>query len=544
MTKPDLTKAAFFKKHPLLLSGGVRRTLWLLVPVIGIGVFFIFALQRAWLCDDVYISLRTVDNFLYGYGLTWNVAERVQTYTHPLWLFLLILGVAFTHETYFTTIFISLLVSCLAAWVLVFKVARTRLLGTCGVLVLALSSSFVDYSASGLENPLTHLLLALFAWVYFAWQTSPKKLFWLSLVASLAVVNRMDTILFYVPALVYGLWEYLRQGESGVSRAGKPHKAAGLNALGLLLLGQLPFFLWECFAIVYYGFPFANTAYAKLQTGIPALDLINQGWIYLNDAWQHDPLVIVGIMAGVILPLLKKDWRSLPLVLGIMLYLAYMVSIGGDFMRGRFLTAPFFCALILLLRLDLPRLDWRWSALVLVVIFIVELNTAIPSWQLTPAVEKYPIDLTGIADERMFYFKGNGLFSGLPWVDLPGFAWRYIGEYWKRSGIRVKDWDSVGMVGYFAGPQVHIVDRLAITEPLLARLPMKVMPKWRIGHYPREVPLGYLETLESGQNQIANRRLAEYYDKLALITRGPLWDPARWQAIWKMNTGQYDSLKN
>jgi arabinofuranosyltransferase len=100
------------------------------------------------------------------------------------------------------------------------------------------------------------------------------------------------------------------------------------------------------------------------------------------------------------------------------------------------------------------------------------------------------------------------------------------------------------MVGYFAGPQVHIVDKLGITEPLLARLPMKVIPKWRVGHYPREVPLGYLETLESGQNQIADRHLGEYYDKLALITRGPLWDPARWQAIWKMNTGQYDNLKN
>jgi hypothetical protein len=88
----------------------------------------------------------------------------------------------------------------------------------------------------------------------------------------------------------------------------------------------------------------------------------------------------------------------------------------------------------------------------------VELNTDIPSWRLKPAVEKYPIDLTGIAEERMFYFKGNRLFSGLPWVDLPGFSWRYIAKQWKGSGIRVKAWDSAGMPGYFAGPQVYIVD--------------------------------------------------------------------------------------
>jgi arabinofuranosyltransferase len=58
------------------------------------------------------------------------------------------------------------------------------------------------------------------------------------------------------------------------------------------------------------------------------------------------------------------------------------------------------------------------------------------------------------------------------------------------------------------------------------------------------VPPGYLETLQSGKNRFDNRRLGEYYEHLALITRGRLWDPARWEAIWKMNTGQYDNLKN
>ncbi|EMO03780.1 hypothetical protein LEP1GSC116_0769, partial [Leptospira interrogans serovar Icterohaemorrhagiae str. Verdun HP] len=40
--------------------------------------------------DDSFITFRVVDNFLNGYGLRWNPLERVQVYTHPLWLFLLI----------------------------------------------------------------------------------------------------------------------------------------------------------------------------------------------------------------------------------------------------------------------------------------------------------------------------------------------------------------------------------------------------------------------------------------------------------------------
>src|SRR5712692_3374466 len=45
--------------------------------------------KDAWFNDDSYITFRTVDNFVNGYGLTWNIDERVQVYTHPLWMFLL-----------------------------------------------------------------------------------------------------------------------------------------------------------------------------------------------------------------------------------------------------------------------------------------------------------------------------------------------------------------------------------------------------------------------------------------------------------------------
>ena len=40
----------------------------------------------AWIGDDGYISLRVVLNLVEGRGLTWNVDERVQVFTHPLWL--------------------------------------------------------------------------------------------------------------------------------------------------------------------------------------------------------------------------------------------------------------------------------------------------------------------------------------------------------------------------------------------------------------------------------------------------------------------------
>jgi arabinofuranosyltransferase len=59
------------------------------IRLFPILVIFLLLLPTAWICDDAYITMRTADNFVNGYGLTWNVSERVQAYTHPLWLFLI-----------------------------------------------------------------------------------------------------------------------------------------------------------------------------------------------------------------------------------------------------------------------------------------------------------------------------------------------------------------------------------------------------------------------------------------------------------------------
>ncbi|KAB2966015.1 MAG: hypothetical protein F9K18_06090, partial [Thermoanaerobaculia bacterium] len=47
--------------------------------------------RNAWLTDDAFITFRTIEQFLAGNGLRFNVHERVQSFTHPLWLALLLL---------------------------------------------------------------------------------------------------------------------------------------------------------------------------------------------------------------------------------------------------------------------------------------------------------------------------------------------------------------------------------------------------------------------------------------------------------------------
>src|SRR5262249_5814323 len=84
----------------------LRRVIWLYVAT----AFCVLAIGRAaWLSDDAYITLRTIDNVWNGYGLRWNVVERVQAYTHPLWMLLLAAAYGITREAQVTTFAVSFL---------------------------------------------------------------------------------------------------------------------------------------------------------------------------------------------------------------------------------------------------------------------------------------------------------------------------------------------------------------------------------------------------------------------------------------------------
>jgi hypothetical protein len=101
-------------------------------------------------------------------------------------------------------------------------------------------------------------------------------------------------------------------------------------------------------------------------------------------------------------------------------------------------------------------------------------------------------------------------------------------------------WAAVGLLGYYAGPRVHIVDPPALGEPLLARLPA-VIP-WHPGHFERRSPEGYWESLEAGRNLIPDPKIHAYYDDLLLVTRGPVWSWERFRAIARLNLGADDAL--
>ena len=174
------------------------------VLVLALGVALLLygycLLRTAWLCDDAYITFRTVGNFISGYGPTWNIAERVQAYTHPLWMLLLSGLFCVTADIYYSALFASIALSLAAVLIVAFGIARTLAQAILGLMILVFSKAFVDYSTSGLENPLSYLLLALFLRMYLPQEAmTPRRLLKLSLLAGLIVLNRMDLLLLVAP---------------------------------------------------------------------------------------------------------------------------------------------------------------------------------------------------------------------------------------------------------------------------------------------------------------------------------------------------------
>src|SRR5690242_2770977 len=257
-------------------------------------------LLTAWVCDDAYIGFRVVDNLINGYGLRWNVDGRVQAFSNPMWVLLLAPAYAITHEIYYTSLAMSALASLATLWVLLRRCSDSLMAGLLVTVALVLSPAFVEFSTSGLENALTHLLVVMFCASYFADDTAPaRKAFALALLAALAAFNRLDSaLLLGVPLAVF----VIRHRSRAVFRA--------------LLLGALPLVAWEMFSLVYYGALVPNTAFAKLATGIPSRELIAQGATYFRVSAAFDPvgagLLVLAVVAAPIV-----DRRLLPVALGI-----------------------------------------------------------------------------------------------------------------------------------------------------------------------------------------------------------------------------------
>ena len=515
----------------------VSRHPWRVVQIALVAAFTYVFLANAWLGDDAYITFRVVWNLLHGYGAVFNPGERVQAYTHPLWMLVTSAAHAVTREFFFTSLAVSY-ACALAAILVIVRGAGGIAAGAIAFVWLLSSKAFVDYTSSGLEYPLSYLLLALFYTRVFRTGDAPLRddeARRFGALAGLAFVNRMDSVILFAPALVWLVFRSYRRNQ---------------RILPLLLAFGVPVAAWLLFATFYYGFPLPNTYYAKVATGIPASLLYRQGFAYLLNSFAHDPITLGTIAVSVALALRASTPAKLAAGASAC-YAAYTISVGGDFMSGRFFAMPFLVAVIA--TLDACR-GVRYEPAAAGALVIYNLMMPIVPIKTTASYDAaWPWrSQNGVKDERGHYHRITNVFFYSPFRSLPDHTWAREGLSFRHGPEKVTVQGSIGFYGLAAGPEKILVDRNALSDPLLARLPVspRLYFEFYVGHYFRDIPDGYLESVATGTNRLADPVLREYYERLRSVIRGPLISLDRFRSIWYLNAGggrrfarQYESRR-
>jgi hypothetical protein len=184
--------------------------------------------------DDAYISFRYVRRLLEGRGLTFNDGERVEGFSHPLWIFLV---AGCTRLTGFSIPDVARALGLAFSLATIGCLFSTHRAVVATALLLAFPG-FHTYATSGLETPLLMFLLTLGV-VASLGRERPTVLGSLSF--ALAAVTRPEGIL-------YGLFWLGRR----------------VRAVGQLAILLAPLVAYEIFRTAYFGTWLPNAFRAKL----------------------------------------------------------------------------------------------------------------------------------------------------------------------------------------------------------------------------------------------------------------------------------------
>ena len=502
------------KKQKILKIGKIIAFIALIIMIVA----------EAWLCDDAYISFRVVKNFVNGYGLRWNIIERVQVFTNPLMVLMLIPFYYITNEIYYTSIIFSIIASSLAIYLLMFKISKNDLISILIAIFLISSKSFISFTTSGLENCLTFLLLAIFYYLFFKKEIYLKKdILLLSFVSSLILLNRMDSILLVIPSLIY---VFLKRDKD----------VTVFKFLIYFAIGMIPFILWESFALVYYGFLLPNTYYAKVTAGFSKLEYLYNGLVYMVAVLLLDPATTIIIFMCLFLVYMKSSRKETCLVIGTILSIVYVVYVGGDFMLGRFLTPGLFVTLIGFSKLKPEHFNIKLFKFVLALSLIVYIGFYVN--YINDETMSIYHEKAGVADEREFYFEHTSLFFSehINQKDVyTTFEERKYAENIYIAG-------NIGFLGFFAKDNDTIIDYYALANPFLSRVPVLYDKFYRIGHNSRNIDSGYFETVRKNENLIQDENLKEFYEVIKTITQDEIFSKKRIKTIIKYHLGKYDYL--
>lgn len=493
------------------------------LPVLLLAVL---AWSRRWTSEEGFVYYRIVKNVLEGDGPVFNVGERVEAFTGPLWLALLALGRALTPAAVhleWIGVGLGLVMSvaglAAATWAAHLlwsprsgdRPGPAAIALPLGALVIAALPPFWDFATSGLETGLAFLWLGgnfLGLVVLGTGRGADRGSFVdglrsplsLAVTISLGPLVRPDLALFALAFLILLV---------SLDRPRSARRVGVLVGLGVAIpLG------YQVFRMGYFASLGPTATLARQAEG----DSWGRGLVYLSDfavpyaLWL--PLaVLVGWAAFAGRALWRRGERRRALLVATpiaasLVHALWVVRLGGDTMHARLLLPSVF-ALLLPVAVVVPT---RRSAAVLVAALVpwaIVCGTSLRAPASPPKDPqrlqvndqrrqyaevwgyRHPVTLDGmlvVPDARPAIQRRQGLelrrLAERRRAIVVSFAGprNAVGERLRiprpssRTTVRAKvpsevvAWDGrIGRVGYAAGPNVRLVDANGLADPLAAR---------------------------------------------------------------------------
>ncbi len=186
-----------------------RLSLWLVLAV-PLVIVLAGAWTYRWVQDDAFLNFRIIGNLFAGNGPVYNVGERVEVYSDPLWLF----AVAAIHGAVpFVSIewlSVVLGLSCTAAGVVLggraiqwFGASRgDGLVVPIGLLIFSVVAGVWEFATSGLEMGMVFGWIGASFWLLVRTERRRTSAVWCAFVVGLGSLIRPELILMSAVFLV------------------------------------------------------------------------------------------------------------------------------------------------------------------------------------------------------------------------------------------------------------------------------------------------------------------------------------------------------
>jgi arabinofuranosyltransferase len=475
----------------------------ILIPLV---IVLVGAWHYRWVDEDAFINFRIIDNLLSGHGLVFNVGERVEVDSDPLWLFTLVV----LHELLpflsleWLTVWLGLV--CTGAGFLTGGLAVQRLLGEreqsrtvlpVGLLIASVVAGVWEFSTSGLEMSMVFLWIGSSYLLLVRYAARRRRALPVAFVMGLGTLIRPELALMTVVFVGALLW--VMAGPGRTTRRSWVVRAMAAVAVAV----ALPV-LFELFRMGYYALVVPNTGLAKAGGSA----WWSQGLTYL---WNFVSPYTLWLPLLCSLPLVvspaRRWWASgdrvgvvvllAPLVAGLVDVL-YVVHLGGDYMHARLLLPGFF-GVCLPIAVPLRR---QAVPLALPLVVIAVWAVVCAGWLrfVPPPVTSLNPQTVFISNERNSWISATGnqnpitasdyakALSGKAGTDFARLARQVpagrqqmliITDPYAPIGTAPRaparsplpftlavDVPAIGVIGYLAGPHVYIFDSYSLANPI------------------------------------------------------------------------------